>query len=158
MRGGWERRTATDGGQISHALHHTVASPALRRGVWPSCPPHVCVHLCVSSTCVRRAVNPPPSRTPTMLTCYSTTPPCPSCAQYNISNPSTGSQKTIDIDSDAAFRPFLEKRISHEVPGDSLGDDFKVRRQCVVCVVRVWSRASDRANLWPGLAWCSMCG
>ena len=87
-----------------------------------------------------------------MLTCYSTTPPCPSCAQYNISNPSTGSQKTIDIDSDAAFRPFLEKRISHEVPGDSLGDDFKVRRQCGVCGACVVTRErSSEPVAWPGL-------
>ena len=57
--------------------------------------------------------------------------------QYNISYPATGSQKTIDIDSDAAFRPFLDKRISHEVPGDSLGDDFKVRHRVFLCM-GVW--------------------
>jgi hypothetical protein len=110
----------------------------------------VCTSVC-HATRVKVSIL-PPSRTPTMLTCHSTTPPCPSCAQYNISNPSTGSQKTIDIDSDAAFRPFLEKRISHEVPGDSLGDDFKVRRQCVVCgaYVVTHERASEPVA-WPGL-------
>merc|ERR1719203_88568 len=45
--------------------------------------------------------------------------------KLNISYPGNGTQKTIDIDNELALRPFYEKRISHEVPGDSLGDEFK---------------------------------
>lgn len=45
--------------------------------------------------------------------------------KLNISYPSNGSQKTLEFDADAVVRPFLDKRISQEVPGDSLGDDWK---------------------------------
>eukprot|EP00041_Stephanoeca_diplocostata_P041895 m.9380 g.9380 ORF g.9380 m.9380 type:complete len:245 (-) comp6896_c1_seq1:781-1515(-) len=45
--------------------------------------------------------------------------------KLNISYPSHGTQKTIEIDNELKMRPFYEKRISHEVPGDSLGDEFK---------------------------------
>merc|ERR1719272_476949 len=45
--------------------------------------------------------------------------------KLNISYPGNGTQKTIDIENELALRPFYEKRISHEVPGDSLGDEFK---------------------------------
>jgi small subunit ribosomal protein S6e len=45
--------------------------------------------------------------------------------KFNIANPATGEQKTIDLDDERRFRIFYEKRISQEVPGDSLGDEFK---------------------------------
>jgi len=45
--------------------------------------------------------------------------------KFNISYPTTGGQKTIDIDDEHRCRPFYDHRISQEVPGDSLGDDFK---------------------------------
>jgi small subunit ribosomal protein S6e len=45
--------------------------------------------------------------------------------KLNISYPSTGAQKLIDIDDDRKLRAFFDKRISHEVEGDHLGDDFK---------------------------------
>jgi small subunit ribosomal protein S6e len=45
--------------------------------------------------------------------------------KLNISFPSNGTQKTIDIENEHAVRPFYEKRISQEVPGDSLGDEWK---------------------------------
>lgn len=44
--------------------------------------------------------------------------------QLNISYPATGSQKTVDIEDELKVRPFFDKRISQEVPGDSLGAEF----------------------------------
>jgi small subunit ribosomal protein S6e len=45
--------------------------------------------------------------------------------KLNISYPTTGAQKMIEVDDDRKLRAFFDKRISHEVEGDSLGDDFK---------------------------------
>ncbi|KAL5498903.1 RPS6 [Sanghuangporus vaninii] len=45
--------------------------------------------------------------------------------KFNISNPSTGQQKTIELDDERRIRVFYDKRMSQEVPGDSLGDEFK---------------------------------
>merc|ERR1719276_627936 len=45
--------------------------------------------------------------------------------KLNISYPGNGTQKTIDIENELALRPFYEKRITHEVEGDALGDEFK---------------------------------
>lgn len=45
-----------------------------------------------------------------------------------IAYPLTGAQKILDIDEtedEAKLRPFYEKRISHEVDGDVLGEDWK---------------------------------
>jgi small subunit ribosomal protein S6e len=45
--------------------------------------------------------------------------------KLNIANPATGAQKTIDLDDEKRFRIFFEKRISQEVPADSVGDEWK---------------------------------
>merc|ERR1712110_1039861 len=45
--------------------------------------------------------------------------------KLNMSYPETGMQKCIDIDDDKKLLPFFDKRISAEVSGDSLGDEFK---------------------------------
>merc|ERR1712130_150965 len=45
--------------------------------------------------------------------------------KISIANPATGLQKTIEIDEDKRLLPFFDKRMSHEVPGDTLGDEFK---------------------------------
>jgi len=45
--------------------------------------------------------------------------------KLNIANPATGEQKTIDIDDERRYRVFYDKRISQEVPADSIGDEFK---------------------------------
>jgi len=45
--------------------------------------------------------------------------------KLNISNPTTGGQKIIEVEDETKLRAFYEKRISHEVEGDVLGDDFK---------------------------------
>jgi len=45
--------------------------------------------------------------------------------KLNIANPATGEQKTIEIDDERRVRIFYDKKISQEVPADSLGDEFK---------------------------------
>ncbi|KAJ2914113.1 hypothetical protein MD484_g6288, partial [Candolleomyces efflorescens] len=45
--------------------------------------------------------------------------------KFNIANPATGAQKLIDIDDERRFRVFYDKKIAQEVPGDSLGDEWK---------------------------------
>eukprot|EP00401_Gymnodinium_catenatum_P031473 CAMPEP_0117495960 /NCGR_PEP_ID=MMETSP0784-20121206/20404_1 /TAXON_ID=39447 /ORGANISM="" /LENGTH=234 /DNA_ID=CAMNT_0005290903 /DNA_START=74 /DNA_END=778 /DNA_ORIENTATION=+ len=45
--------------------------------------------------------------------------------KLNIANPVTGLQKTFEIDDDKKLLPFFDKRMSTEVSGDSLGDEFK---------------------------------
>ncbi|GLB42500.1 putative eukaryotic ribosomal protein eS6 family protein [Lyophyllum shimeji] len=45
--------------------------------------------------------------------------------KFNIANPATGAQKLLDIDEERRYRVFYDKRISQEVPGDSLGDEWK---------------------------------
>merc|ERR1712022_54621 len=47
-----------------------------------------------------------------------------SIMKLNISCPELGMQKAIDIDDDKKLLPFFDKRISQEVDGDSLGDEF----------------------------------
>uniref|UniRef100_A0A6A7G7D5 40S ribosomal protein S6 n=1 Tax=Hirondellea gigas TaxID=1518452 RepID=A0A6A7G7D5_9CRUS len=45
--------------------------------------------------------------------------------KLNISYPATGQQKVIEIKEENKLRAFFDKRISHEVDGEALGDDFK---------------------------------
>jgi len=45
--------------------------------------------------------------------------------KLNIANPATGQQKLINIDDERRYRIFYEKRMSQEVSGDSIGDEFK---------------------------------
>jgi len=45
--------------------------------------------------------------------------------KLNLAFPSTGLQKTVEIEDDKKLMPFYEKRMASEVPGDSLGDEFK---------------------------------
>jgi len=45
--------------------------------------------------------------------------------KLNISYPATGGQKVIDIDDENKLRAFFDKRISAEVGGDVLGEEFK---------------------------------
>lgn len=45
--------------------------------------------------------------------------------KFNIANPATGQQKTIDIDDERKYRIFYDRKLSQEVPGDALGDEFK---------------------------------
>merc|ERR1712238_219446 len=48
-----------------------------------------------------------------------------SIMKINIANPGTGQQKTFEIDDEHKVKHFYEKRISHEVSADPLGDEFK---------------------------------
>jgi len=45
--------------------------------------------------------------------------------KLNISYPVTGQQKVLEIDDDNKLRAFYDKRMSQEVDGESLGDEFK---------------------------------
>jgi len=45
--------------------------------------------------------------------------------KLNIASPATGAQKLIEIEDERRLRAFYDKRMSAEVPGDSLGDEYK---------------------------------
>jgi len=45
--------------------------------------------------------------------------------KLNISYPATGAQKAFDVDDERKLAVFWEKRMSQEVKGDSIGDEFK---------------------------------
>lgn len=45
--------------------------------------------------------------------------------QLNISYPSTGAQKTFEVNDDHKLRLFYEKRIGAEVEAEQLGDEWK---------------------------------
>jgi len=45
--------------------------------------------------------------------------------KLNIANPATGAQKKVEIEDENKLRIFMERRMAEEVPGDSLGDEFK---------------------------------
>jgi len=44
--------------------------------------------------------------------------------KLNLAYPATGCQKLIEVDDELKLRNFYDKRISHEVAGEVLGDDF----------------------------------
>merc|ERR1712078_778730 len=48
-----------------------------------------------------------------------------SAMKYNISNPSTGQQKVIEIDDDKINRHFYDRRMGSDVDGEILGAEFK---------------------------------
>jgi small subunit ribosomal protein S6e len=45
--------------------------------------------------------------------------------KLNISYPNNGTQKLIEIEDERKLRVFMERRMGHEVLGDSVGDEFK---------------------------------
>ncbi|KAL1883034.1 hypothetical protein VTK73DRAFT_109 [Phialemonium thermophilum] len=45
--------------------------------------------------------------------------------KLNISHPSNGSQKLIEVEDERKLRIFIDKRMGAEVPADSLGDEWK---------------------------------
>jgi ribosomal protein S6E (S10) len=45
--------------------------------------------------------------------------------QFNIAYPPNGTQKKLDIDDENKLRAFYDKRISAEVDGEHLGEEFK---------------------------------
>jgi len=44
--------------------------------------------------------------------------------KLNIANPSTGKQKLIEIEDEKKLRSFYDKRLSAEVDGEDVGDEF----------------------------------
>jgi len=45
--------------------------------------------------------------------------------KLNISYPAFGTNKIVEIDDERKLRVFMERRMGAEVPGDSVGDEFK---------------------------------
>ncbi|KAK7518695.1 putative 40S ribosomal protein S6-B [Phyllosticta citricarpa] len=45
--------------------------------------------------------------------------------KLNISYPANGTQKLIEIEDERKLRVFMDRRMGQEVPGDSVGDEFK---------------------------------
>lgn len=45
--------------------------------------------------------------------------------KFNIAYPVSGAQKSIEIDDEQKLRAFYDKRISQEVAGEALGDQYK---------------------------------
>jgi len=45
--------------------------------------------------------------------------------KLNIANPATGAQKLLDLDEEKRYRVFYDKKMSSEVPADSIGDEWK---------------------------------
>jgi small subunit ribosomal protein S6e len=45
--------------------------------------------------------------------------------KLNISYPATGAQKALEIDDERKLRAFFDKRMSQEVEGEALGDQYK---------------------------------
>ncbi|MCJ1350061.1 MAG: 40S ribosomal protein S6 [Icmadophila ericetorum] len=45
--------------------------------------------------------------------------------KLNVSYPANGSQKLIEIEDERKLRIFMDRRMGAEVPGDSVGDEFK---------------------------------
>lgn len=45
--------------------------------------------------------------------------------KLNIAYPATGCQKLIEIEDDRKLRVFFDKKMAQEVPGESLGDEWK---------------------------------
>jgi len=45
--------------------------------------------------------------------------------KLNIANPRNGAQKKVQIDDEQKLASFFDKRVSAEIDGDSLGDEFK---------------------------------
>merc|ERR1711920_665130 len=45
--------------------------------------------------------------------------------KFNIANTATGQQKCIEIDDEHRYKHIFEKRISHEVPIDNFGGEYK---------------------------------
>ena len=52
-------------------------------------------------------------------------PPAHPTSQFNIAYPPAGTQKKLDIDDENKLRAFYDKRISAEVDGEHLGEEFK---------------------------------
>ncbi|CAF9924272.1 MAG: hypothetical protein GOMPHAMPRED_003576 [Gomphillus americanus] len=45
--------------------------------------------------------------------------------KLNISYPANGTQKLVEIEDDRKLRVFMDRRMGQEVPGDSVGDEWK---------------------------------
>lgn len=48
-----------------------------------------------------------------------------SAMRFNIADPRTGGQTTIEIDNEKYIRPFFDKRMGQEIDGEVMGEDYK---------------------------------
>lgn len=82
--------------------------------------------------------------------------------KLNISYPTTGAQKLIEVDDEKKVRPFYDKRMGFEMPADALGDEWKVIIYKIVLIVfieilfRLCTRLLKKAHYKSGM-WLTPC-
>ena len=124
---GLQTMAASDGARLLANQRRNPAATASSVGLGPyicqyrrdCCSPGVSQAGCATA---RIALCSRPSRT-LPLTHVVRRPP--SDPQFNIAYPPAGTQKKLDIDDENKLRAFYDKRISAEVDGEHLGEEFK---------------------------------
>uniref|UniRef100_A0A2K5VMC5 Small ribosomal subunit protein eS6 n=1 Tax=Macaca fascicularis TaxID=9541 RepID=A0A2K5VMC5_MACFA len=73
--------------------------------------------------------------------------------KLNISFPATGCQKLIEVDDERKLRTFYEKRMATEVAADALGEEWKVKVNKLLQLLK----SVNAIGNWY-LEWGSDCG